>query len=56
MANPNYVYHSDTAIRHGQIPFHTVGSTSQGGGEQQHNFDNGGPHYQCDYFSGQPFP
>ncbi|KAI3961338.1 hypothetical protein MKX01_007052 [Papaver californicum] len=57
MANSNYVYCGDTAVRNRQIPFPTVGTTSGGGGdEQQQHFVNGGPHYHCDYFAGPQFP
>ncbi|RZC46895.1 hypothetical protein C5167_039831 [Papaver somniferum] len=52
MASPNYVYCGDTAVRNRQ----TVGTTSVGGEEQEQHFVNGGPHYQCDYFAGYPFP
>ncbi|MCL7029505.1 hypothetical protein MKW94_022976 [Papaver nudicaule] len=54
MDNSNYVYCSETAVRNRQIPFPTVGTTSERRGEQQQNFVNGGPHY--DYFAGHPFP
>ncbi|KAI3899626.1 hypothetical protein MKW92_027563, partial [Papaver armeniacum] len=56
MANPNYVYSGETAVRNRQFPFPTVGTTSAGGEEQEQHFVNGGPHYQCDYFAGHPFP
>ncbi|KAI3966642.1 hypothetical protein MKW92_030385, partial [Papaver armeniacum] len=52
MANSNYVYCGDTAVRNHRIPF----PTSEGGEEQQQHFVNGGPHYQCDYFAGRQFP
>ncbi|KAI3854345.1 hypothetical protein MKW98_011518 [Papaver atlanticum] len=48
MANSNYVYCGDTAVRNHRIPF----PTSEGGEEQQQHFVNGGPHYQFDYFAG----
>ncbi|XP_026395727.1 homeobox-leucine zipper protein ATHB-22-like [Papaver somniferum] len=52
MANSNYVYCGNTAVRNHRIPF----PTSEGGEEQQQLFVNGGPHYQCDYFAGPQFP